>query len=77
MEVHHIGLTSMLGLAAKPIIDLMSIVTNLTDLDWKKLHIIALGLEWQGDLASRHAACPAWRSATIFCLEHTAPTLMR
>jgi GrpB-like predicted nucleotidyltransferase (UPF0157 family) len=36
VAVHHIGSTSVPGLAAKPIIDLMPLVTNLDDLDRKR-----------------------------------------
>lgn len=33
IEVHHIGSTSVVGLAAKPIIDIMPIVYRLDDVD--------------------------------------------
>jgi GrpB-like predicted nucleotidyltransferase (UPF0157 family) len=33
VTVHHIGSTSVPGLAAKPIIDLMPLVTDVADLD--------------------------------------------
>jgi GrpB-like predicted nucleotidyltransferase (UPF0157 family) len=50
VAVHHIGSTSVLGLAAKPIIDLMPLVTSLTDLDRKRKLIEALGFVWHGEL---------------------------
>ena len=47
--VHHIGSTSVLGLAAKSIIDLMPLVTNLADLDRKLGLVEALGYDWHGE----------------------------
>jgi GrpB-like predicted nucleotidyltransferase (UPF0157 family) len=50
VTVHHIGSTSVPGLVAKPIIDLMPLVKNLAGLDRQRQHIEALGYIWCGEL---------------------------
>ena len=45
----HFGSTAVPGLAAKPVIDLMGIVADLEELDWRRPHIEAAGYEWFGE----------------------------
>jgi GrpB-like predicted nucleotidyltransferase (UPF0157 family) len=48
-KVEHIGSTSVPGLAAKPIIDLMPLVSNLTLLDRDHAMVESLEYRWHGE----------------------------
>jgi GrpB-like predicted nucleotidyltransferase (UPF0157 family) len=50
VAVHHIGSTAVPGLAAKPIIDLMPLVSSLEELDRQRAIIEDLDLRWHGEL---------------------------
>jgi GrpB-like predicted nucleotidyltransferase (UPF0157 family) len=47
--VHHIGSTAVPGLAAKPIIDLMPLVSDLAGLDRLRENVESLGYVWYGE----------------------------
>jgi GrpB-like predicted nucleotidyltransferase (UPF0157 family) len=47
--IEHFGSTAVPGLIAKPVIDLMAVVANLEDLDWRRPCVEALGYEWHGE----------------------------
>ncbi len=49
ISIHHIGSTSVEGLAAKPIIDIMVEADSLEELDQKKEKIESLGYEAMGE----------------------------
>lgn len=49
IEIHHIGSTSVVGLAAKPIIDIMPIVYNLEDVDKVATEFEKIGYEYMGE----------------------------
>ena len=50
VAVVHIGSTAVPGMVAKPIIDLMPLVTTLADLDRQRGRVEALGYQWHGEL---------------------------
>jgi GrpB-like predicted nucleotidyltransferase (UPF0157 family) len=50
ISVHHIGSTAVPGLCAKPIIDLMPVVSSEDALDRIRGQVEDLGFQWHGDL---------------------------
>lgn len=49
LRVEHIGSTAIPGIAAKPTIDLMPIVWDLSELETRRERIEALGYLWRGE----------------------------
>lgn len=49
VAIHHIGSTSVPNLPAKPIIDLLPVFANMTDLDAARGGVLSLGYEWLGE----------------------------
>jgi GrpB-like predicted nucleotidyltransferase (UPF0157 family) len=83
LEVHHIGSTSVPGIAAKPIIDLMPLVTSLAELDRLQSRVEALGYIWHGELgiAGRRycklSGASGKRLAQLHFFEATSPHVAR
>ena len=53
LTVHHVGSTSIPGIRAKPIIDLLPVVADLRRLDLERADFEALGYVWMGELGLR------------------------
>jgi GrpB-like predicted nucleotidyltransferase (UPF0157 family) len=49
VEIHHVGSTSIAGIRAKPIIDLLPVVADLGSLDAEAPRLRAIGYEWRGE----------------------------
>lgn len=49
VAVHHMGSTSIAGIVAKPIIDLLGVARDLASIDQERPVLEALGYEWRGE----------------------------
>jgi GrpB-like predicted nucleotidyltransferase (UPF0157 family) len=49
LTIHHIGSTSIAGIAAKPIIDLLGVGESLTGLDTMRGAMEKIGYRWRGE----------------------------
>src|SRR5262245_31660343 len=80
----HIGSTSIPGLAAKPIIDLLPIVRNLALVDELRAGLESLGYEWRGEfgipgrrLCLRDCPSTGERLANVHVFEIDSPQIAR
>jgi len=49
VEIHHIGSTAIPGILAKPIIDLLPVVSSLQKIDAQRKFLQAAGYQWYGE----------------------------
>jgi GrpB-like predicted nucleotidyltransferase (UPF0157 family) len=67
LRLYHCGSTSIPGIAAKPVIDIVGSVPSLAALDEKKAALEALGYEWKGEYG-----IPGRRYSVLYNQEKTA-----
>jgi len=83
VAVHHIGSTSVPGLAAKPILDLMPLVTDLGELDHRRAVLEGLGFDWHGEygIAGRRYCTlddrAGVRAVQMHCFQAASPEARR
>jgi GrpB-like predicted nucleotidyltransferase (UPF0157 family) len=84
LVVHHIGSTAVPGIIAKPILDLLPIVTSIDVLDEHRSDLEALGYEWWGELGlpgrrycTRSDPVTGQRLIQLHCYAHGASEINR
>lgn len=82
--VHHIGSTSIPGILAKPILDLMPVVSNIHALNRERMAIESLGYNYHGAFGiegrcyfTRNDQKTGKRIANIHCFAADDPHIMR
>jgi len=84
VTVHHMGSTSIPGIMAKPIVDLIPIVTNLGALDAAASRIEALGYDYLGEFGlpgrrycRKNDPATGKRQFQLHCYEKAYPEIAR
>lgn len=82
ITVEHFGSTAVPGLPAKPVLDLMPIVSELTALDRRRPQVEAIGYAWYGEygIAGRRFCTlteNGIRRVHVHCFEDGSPEIHR
>jgi GrpB-like predicted nucleotidyltransferase (UPF0157 family) len=84
LTVHHIGSTSIPGIMAKPIVDLIPVVTDLDSLDRARPLVTALGYDCLGEFGlpgrrycRRDDPATGKRAFQLHCYAHGSPEIGR
>jgi GrpB-like predicted nucleotidyltransferase (UPF0157 family) len=84
ITVHHMGSTAIPGIMAKPIVDMIPVVTDIAALDAKEDAIRTLGYRWLGEFGLAGRRYCTWSDPTtgkrifqLHCYAHDAPAMPR